>query len=341
MRLSCALGKIVVPVCTPAPHPAVDLDGKFPHYSLRTPHVAILMCSYNGERFLAEQIDSFERQTHRNWSLVVSDDGSQDGTLEILKAYIDSWGQERLKIVQGPQQGFVKNFLSLTCSTDIDAEFFAWADQDDIWSEDKLHVALAWLQTIPKHIPALYCGRTKLIDESGTPIGFSPRFCLPPSFANALVQSISGGNTMVFNQAARDLLQKADDNLIIPSHDWWAYQLISGAGGAIHYDPEPRVLYRQHDENLVGSNASLSSRFQRLRMVFQGRFYEWNAQNIHALEAMHHHLSQEHQATLAHFKAARNEKLLRRFLGIRRAGLYRQTLFGNLGLILATLLKKI
>ncbi|MCE0963387.1 glycosyltransferase [Pseudomonas putida] len=82
------------------------------------------MCSYNGERFLAEQIDSFERQTHRNWSLVVSDDGSQDGTFEVLQAYMESWGQERLKIVQGPQQGFVKNFLSLTCRTDIDADFF-------------------------------------------------------------------------------------------------------------------------------------------------------------------------------------------------------------------------
>ena len=334
-------GKIIVSVCTPAHPPVADLDGKLPHSSLRRPHVAILMCSYNGERFLAEQIDSFERQTHRNWSLVVSDDGSQDGTLEILQAYIDSWGQERLKIVQGPQRGFVKNFLSLTCSTDIDAEFFAWADQDDIWSEDKLHAALAWLQTIPKHIPALYCGRTKLIDESGTPIGFSPRFCLPPSFANALVQNIGGGNTMVFNQAARDLLQKTDDNLIIPSHDWWAYQLISGAGGAIHYDPEPRVLYRQHDGNLVGSNSNWSARLQRLRMVLKGCFYEWNAQNIHALETVYHRLSRESQTTLNHFKAARNKNLFQRILGVLRAGLHRQTLFGNLGLIFATLMKKI
>ncbi len=328
-------------VCTSILPVFADTNDNISHSSSGVPHVAILMCSYNGERFLAEQMDSFARQTHRNWSLVVSDDGSQDGTLDILQVYMNSWGQKRLKTVQGAQQGFVKNFLSLTCRTDIRADFFAWADQDDIWSEDKLHAALAWLQTIPKHIPALYCGRTKLISESGMPVGFSPRFCLPPGFANALVQNIGGGNTMVFNQAARDLLQKSDDNLIIPSHDWWAYQLISGAGGVIHYDPEPRMLYRQHDKNLVGSNASLSSRFQRLRMVFQGRFYEWNAQNIHALEAMHHHLSQEHQATLAHFKAARNEKLLRRFLGIRRAGLYRQTLLGNLGLILATLLKKI
>lgn len=321
--------------------PVADLDGKFPHSSIRGPHVAILMCSYNGERFLAEQIDSLNRQTHRNWSLVVSDDGSQDRTLEILQVYMDSWGQERLKIVQGPQRGFVKNFISLTCRTDIDAEFFAWADQDDIWSEDKLHAALAWLQTIPKHIPALYCGRTKLIDESGTPIGFSPRFCLSPCFANALVQNIGGGNTMVFNQAACDLIREAGDNLDVPSHDWWAYLLISGAEGVTHYDPVPRVLYRQHDENLVGSNSNWSARLQRLRMVLKGRFCEWNAQNIHALETMYNRLSRESQATLNHFKAARNKKLLQRILGVLRAGVYRQTVLGNVGLTLAILIKKI
>lgn len=341
MRLPSTLRKIVVSVCILAHPPVADLDGKLPHSSLRRPHVAILMCSYNGERFLAEQIDSFERQTHRNWSLVVSDDGSQDGTLEILQAYMDSWGQERLKIVQGPQRGFVKNFLSLTCSTDIDAEFFAWADQDDIWSEDKLHAALAWLQTIPKHIPALYCGRTKLIDESGTPIGFSPRFCLPPCFANALVQSIGGGNTMVFNQAARDLIQEAGDNLDVPSHDWWAYQLISGVEGVTHYDPVPRVLYRQHDENLVGSNSNWYARLQRLRMVLNGRFYEWNAQNIHALETMSHRLSRDSQTTLRNFKDARNKKISQRVLWWMRAGVYRQTLFGNIGLFFAILIKKI
>nr|WP_256061687.1 glycosyltransferase family 2 protein [Stutzerimonas stutzeri] len=301
----------------------------------------MLMCSYNGERFLAEQIDSFERQTHRNWSLVVSDDGSQDSTLNILQAYIDSWGQERVKIVQGPQRGFVKNFLSLTCRTDINAEFFAWADQDDIWSENKLHAALAWLQAVPRHIPALYCSRTKLIDESGAPIGYSPRFRLPPSFSNALVQNIGGGNTMVFNKAACHLIQEAGNNLDIPSHDWWAYQLISGASGIIYYDPVPRVLYRQHDGNLVGSNSSWRARCQRLSMAVKGRFYEWNSQNIHALETMYHRLAGESQMTLKHFKTARNKRLYQRISGVVRARVYRQSFFGNVGLMLATLIKKI
>ncbi|WP_020723533.1 glycosyltransferase, partial [Pseudomonas fluorescens] len=293
-----------------------------------TAKVAILMCTYNGEPFLAEQLESIHRQTHRNWTVYVSDDGSQDDTLDLLRASSIQWGAGRLQIFEGPQRGFVANFLSLTCRADIKADFYAWSDQDDIWKEDKLQKALAWLKTIPGHTPALYCGRTELIGESGVSFGYSPKFSLAPHFSNALVQNIGGGNTMVFNQAARELLQEAGYNLIVPSHDWWAYQLISGTGGAVHYDPVPTLLYRQHDDNLVGTNSSWFSRLKRLRMAFQGRFYEWNTQNIHALETMRHRLSQEHQAKLAQFKAAREQKLLLRILGFQRAGLYRQTLFG-------------
>lgn len=303
--------------------------------------VAVLMCSYNGEAFLRDQLDSIERQSHRNWSLVVSDDGSRDSTSAILQDYAQRWGRDRLKVVAGPGRGFVANFLSLTCRPDIVADYFAWCDQDDIWNDDKLAVAQSWLQTIPEHIPALYCGRTQLVSESGAKLGFSPLFPRPPHFSNALVQSIAGGNTMVFNRAARELIVEAGLNVKVPSHDWWIYQLVTGAGGAVHYDHQPRMLYRQHDENLIGSNSSWAARLVRLKMIFQGRFFEWNEQNICALEAMSHRLCEEQRLTLMRFKHARRQTLLRRVLGFRSAGLYRQTLMGNLGLILATLLKKI
>lgn len=305
------------------------------------PSVAILMCSFNGERFIAEQMDSFERQTHRNWRLFVSDDGSHDGTLPVLEGYIKRWGKERLSVIQGEQKGFVKNFLSLTCRADIDTDFFAWADQDDIWLDDKLEAALAWLETIPASTPALYCGRTRLINASGTHVGFSPRFYLPPSFTNALVQNIGGGNTMVFNQAARALIQEAGADLVIPSHDWWAYQLICGVGGVTRYDPQPHVLYRQHGSNLVGSNGGWRARFVRLRMVVKGRFHDWNTQNIDALGTMCHRLTKKNQTALGQFKAARAQCLFPRITGVLRAGLHRQTLLGTLGLIFATLIKKI
>lgn len=302
--------------------------------------VAILMCTYNGESFLAEQLGSFVRQTFPHWSLHVSDDGSQDGSLTLLNDF-SGRHDGRVQIIDGPHKGFVANFLGLTCRDDIDADFYAWSDQDDVWKEEKLERALAWLQTVPSNVPALYCGRTELIHECGMSRGFSPLFRRPPHFSNALVQSIAGGNTVVFNQAARALLKEAGKGVDVPSHDWWLYQIVSGAGGTVFYDPEPMVLYRQHDENLMGTNSDWSARLQRIRMLFDGRFEDWNTRNIQALESMQHRLTKEHQATLAEFKAARTEKLVKRILGFQRAGLYRQTLLGSLGLIFATLLKKI
>jgi hypothetical protein len=118
------------------------------------------MCSYNGQLFLAEQLESLQRQTHSNSAAYVFDDGSQDETLNLLQSSIQ-WGAEWLQIIEGPRCGFVAvaNFLSLTCRADIKADFYARADQDDVWKQR----ALNWLAAVPKRIPALYCGRTELI----------------------------------------------------------------------------------------------------------------------------------------------------------------------------------
>ncbi|AIN57267.1 glycosyl transferase family 2 [Pseudomonas soli] len=298
------------------------------------------MATYNGGMYLREQLDSFERQSHNHWVLHVSDDGSSDDTLELLEAF-GARCVGKLQLSQGPQRGFVANFLSLVCQVKGDYQYYAWSDQDDIWSVDKLERAVAYLATIPESVPALYCARTQLIDAQGAPIGFSPRFILPPTFSNALVQSIGGGNTMVFNRAACALLREAGAGLELPSHDWWAYQLISGVGGHVFYDDVPALLYRQHDGNLIGSNSSWSARLFRMRLLLQGRFGEWSEMNVAALAGMRHRLSSSNERVLADFMRARKAKLPWRMLLVLRARLYRQTLLGNLGLLAAVLLKKI
>lgn len=305
------------------------------------PEIAIFLATYNGERFLREQLDSFARQSHKSWRLVVSDDGSSDATKTILEEYQQRWGDERLTILSGPRKGYVANFLYLTCQPSVQADFYAWSDQDDIWHKDKLRVALNTLKTSPADIPALYCGRTALILESGEAAGFSPLFSRTPGFANALVQNIGGGNTMVFNASARALLQEAGDSLEVPSHDWWAYQLICAVGGQVHYDPQPKIYYRQHGENLIGSNSSWNARLSRIKMLYRGRFADWNTQNLIALATMRHHISTDNRAILDAFATARNKPMIPRLIGILSSGIYRQTLPGNIGLILAALLKRL
>lgn len=302
--------------------------------------VAILMGTFQGARFLPEQLASIRSQTYRNWSLWVSDDGSTDATLDLVRSFGESV-QPTVHVVSGPRHGFIRNFLTLVCNPAIDTAFYAFSDQDDIWHSDKLERAVAWLKEQPSDLPALYCSRTHTVDDTGVSTGNSPLFTRAPCFSNALVQSIAGGNTMVMNRAARALLIAGGPDADIPSHDWWAYILVSGAGGLVRYDPEPRIDYRQHAGNLVGSNSGLRARLKRARMLTQSRFLKWNAQHVEALRRVEHLLTGENKALLDEFRNIRTEALPMRLRILYRSGLHRQTLLGNFGLLVAVVLKQI
>lgn len=303
--------------------------------------VAILLCTCQGQRYLAEQLDSIAAQSYPDWVLHVSDDGSMDGTKVILEKYRKDWGDERLLIHSGPAAGFAANFLSLTCAAAIQADYYAYCDQDDIWEPEKLQRAVAWLSGVPVSVPALYCSRTRLVNEEGEPLGYSPLFTRLPGFGNALVQNIAGGNTMVFNDAARSLLREFGENVDVVTHDWWAYMVISGCGGQIHYDAYPSLGYRQHGENLVGSNSGWASRWRRMRLMLKGRQKSWNDRHIQALHGLQARLTPENRRIFEAFSAARNRWLIPRVNGIMRSGIYRQTAMGTLGLIVAALFRKI
>ncbi len=307
----------------------------------QSPKVAILLCTYQGQQYLQAQLNSFVAQTHTNWELWVSDDGSKDGTHAILAETVKDWGKDKISVRNGPKAGFCANFLSLTCHVDIKADCYAYSDQDDIWKSEKLARAVAALSTAPKGVPGLYCSRTKIVDADDKPICMSPLFEKTPSFANALMQNIGGGNTMVFNEAARQLLIAAGEKVKVVTHDWWAYMLITGCGGQVFYDPIPTVRYRQHCSNLVGMNSSWPARLKRIVQLFQGRFREWNDLNVKALASVRDRLTPKNQQVLDQFMAARQASLLRRLLGLKASGVYRQTLFGKLGLIAAAVFNKI
>lgn len=307
----------------------------------RIPEAAILLCTMQGQRHLREQIDSIASQTHSNWSIWVSDDGSTDGTHDILAEYAQKLSASKLVVKSGPALGYAKNFLSLVCNTEIAASYYAYSDQDDIWEPYKLTLALEWLQTVPVHMPALYCGRTCNVNEDNQFVSFSPLFAKRPGFANALVQSIAGGNTMVFNRAARDLLRVAGPDVQVASHDWWTYLVVSGCGGQVFYDTQPTVRYRQHGGNLIGTNNSWADRMARMSMIFKGRFSDWSDMNTAALQHLRSHLMPDNLRLLDDFNKARTCDLLDRLVGLKRCGLYRQTHMGNLGLVAAALLNKI
>jgi glycosyltransferase involved in cell wall biosynthesis len=305
------------------------------------PSVAILLCTFNGARFLQAQLSSFSSQSFTNWRLFVSDDGSTDDTLAIIAQYKDRLGKAPVAIRNGPQEGFVRNFLSLACDPSIPSDYFAYADQDDIWEPEKLSRAIAWLERRPPHIPAMYCSRARLIDEQDRTCGWSPLFQRPPSFRNALVQSIAGGNTIVFNQATRALLMACSSSARVPSHDWWTYLLTTAAGGEVFYDPVSLVRYRVHRENVVGSNVGLLKRLRRLLALARGRLEHWTDLNIAALEQFRPHMTSENRVLFDLFRESRKRGFIGRQIGFLNSGVYRQTWLDNFGLILAIWTRKI
>lgn len=297
--------------------------------------VVILLGTLNGATFLPRQLRSIENQTFGNWRLIASDDGSSDSTVTLLSQFRDKHGASRVEIRDGPRQGFIANFLSLACDSSMEADFYAFCDQDDIWEPEKLARALNWLEKKPRDLPALWCGRTRLIDQADRDVGHSSLFTREPSFRNALVQSIAGANTMVFNTAARDLLAFCGNQPDLPSHDWWLYLLTTSAGGTVHYDPIPAIRYRVHKENVMGSNLGIGNRVHRLLMLARGRFKHWTDLNVKALEHFRPRMSPDNRALFDRFCRARQQNLLVRHSAFLRLGVYRQTLLGNLGLMIA------
>ena len=308
--------------------------------SSSVPSVTILMCTYNGAKFIADQLDSFEAQTHPNWRLVVSDDGSSDDTIAILKSYQRRWPTGRLSIREGPRLGYATNFLALVSSSTIKADFYAFSDQDDVWLPQKLAVAVAYLKAQELSIPCAYGGRTIYVDESLKEIGQSQRFTFKCSFRNAFMQSVIGGNTMVINHSAKLTIRRSGVIHAV-SHDWWIYILVEGVGGRVYFDPDPYVLYRQHQGALVGANTGLRAMIVRFRMLLQGRFKSWNTQNARALLSIRDMLDPHNVDIVEEFLRMRDANIMARLRMINVCGFYRQGWQGSISLFLAAILKKI
>ncbi|HEY9216129.1 MAG TPA: glycosyltransferase family 2 protein [Ancylobacter sp.] len=304
------------------------------------PKIVILLGTRNGARFLEQQLESYRAQTYDNWELLVSDDGSTDATVAMVHAFAKTVPQ-RVVVRSGPQLGFWQNFVALVRSEEIDGDLFAYSDQDDIWFSEKLMKAVDWFDRRAAPSPALYFTRTELMLGDGSPAGFSPLFTRPPTFRNALVQNIGGGNTMVFNRSARQALLATPFDAELVSHDWWTYQVVTGIGGDAYYDPWPSLKYRQHGQNIVGANIGLRARLIRLSAFANGRVVTWDEINLKVLDSMRSMLAPRHLATLDRYAKARHASLPLRIWLVWKAGVYRQRLFETIGLYAGALFGKL
>lgn len=313
---------------------------KLDPFEVRENRVCILMGTFQGEKHLLEQLESIRSQTHGHWKLFVSDDGSTDNTLPILLDFQASLCPGQMEIVAGPRRGFAANFMSLLLNPSIEGDYFAFCDQDDVWNKEKLAVAVSNLQSLsgPGERPAVYGSATIAVDDNLNLLEKSHATRPVPSFKNALVQNIAGGNTIVLNKKMRELHLKIG-NVEIVSHDWWIYLICTGADGIFYFDERPEILYRQHANNLIGANSpSRKVKLQRLKQVMHGRYKYWMGINLNALENARSVLTKENIIVMEQLASLRRMPFPLRLVELYRSGIRRQSWHGNLGLFFACLL---
>ena len=213
--------------------------------------IDILLATYNGEKYLKEQIESILNQTYSNFRLLISDDCSQDNTLEILKEYEEK--DDRVEVfLQEQNLGYVKNFEFLL--SQVENEIYALSDQDDIWLDDKLECAVNKLE---EENADLYFSDLYLIDQNGKQIsdsfwkekGFYKKIIKDKKYKGLILNNYVTGCTIVSKkQYIKDIIPFPKDMM----HDYWI-ALVTSLKGKIIYDRQPHIKYRQHGNNQIGS----------------------------------------------------------------------------------------
>ena len=215
----------------------------------------ILMSTYNGERYLREQLNSILNQNIKNCQLLIRDDGSQDNTRTILEEYAQRF--EQITYYAGENIGVQKSYFNLIEHADPNADYIAFSDQDDIWLPEKVSQAIAYLEINKSapDVPLLYCSAQRIVDEQLNPVKMMvSREIHFPSFGNALVQNVCTGCTAVVNQKLIEMIRehqpKHFENIVM--HDWWLY-LTASCFGFVYYDNRAYIKYRQHENNAHGA----------------------------------------------------------------------------------------
>ena len=210
--------------------------------------VNVLISTYNGEKYIEEQLDSIMNQTYSNFKIYIRDDGSTDGTVRIIEKYIKNQHlQDRIVLVSGANVGFCRSFFELLYLAK-DGDFWAFCDQDDVWLPDKLMLAINWMKGKEnQNQPLLYHSAFELGNSD-----LSERQVYQPNafryqFYNSITSNLFFGFAVTINRCLYEKLILANPE-VIKYHDWFA-AMITAAFGYYHISHQVAAVHRQHEEN--------------------------------------------------------------------------------------------
>ena len=293
--------------------------------------VNILMSTYNGQQFLAEQIRSIQEQSYTDWTLFIRDDGSSDNTKEILKDFERQ--DSRIHLIDSDKSdnlGVIKSFHKLVNHDRADYYFFS--DQDDVWLPNKLELSLKEAQNYLADLPLMVYMDLKVVNQDLEIMTESMVKSQSHHANTELVQeltenTVTGGVAMI-NHALAEMWQETDDILM---HDWYLALLASAFGNLVFID-QPGELYRQHSDNVLGAR-TLSKRFKKwirphiLFAVYWDLIKNSQKQASHLLQMP---LSQSNRELIEAFVTIMDKPMLERFRILRKYGLKKNKAFHTL-----------
>ena len=225
--------------------------------------IQILLSTYNGEAYLRQQLDSYVNlDGFDKVKVLIRDDGSSDGSVDIIKEYVEKYGFE---LIEGENIGLNASLHALCEASDPECKYFAFSDQDDVWLPDKLSRAREALDALDNSVPNLYAASSSLTDVELNVTGHTLIPKRPLTFYNAMIQNVCVGHTQVCNRALIEILrQQYSDDIYV--HDSWTY-LVASAFGKVIYDDKQTTLYRQHGNNAIGYKSGFSNFVMRLKRL--------------------------------------------------------------------------
>lgn len=291
------------------------------------PKVQILLSSYNGEKYIREQLDSFLRlDDYENINVLIRDDGSIDSTAAILKEYEVKYG---FKVIYGENIGINSSYNLLFKYADLTCNFFALCDQDDVWLPHKIARGVELLsQQCDIDKPLLYGSRVEIVDEKLKHLGYSPIYKKGTSFYNALTQNILPGHTMILNRALFQIVLNVPDRNEIVT-DWLIYLAGTGIGHAV-YDETIGVLHRQHKNNAIGYEQNfIKSTIKRLRRLKNGKVNQNSIQLKVFYESYMDFLPKDYRQEIDNYLRSL-DNIYTRIIYVMTCKAYRQSIFENL-----------
>ena len=288
--------------------------------------VEILLSTYNGEKYLKEQLDSLLRQDGiENIKISIRDDGSTDNTCEILKVYEERYN---FNVTYGINIGVNASMTELLKNADETFDFFAFCDQDDVWNDNRVSVAISALKRRSNEKPLLWGCMEQLSDENLHAISMMPIPEHLGNFYNAIVQNKLYGHTQIFNKPMRNLILRVPANVIY-MYDWIAYILASTFGEVLY---ENRCLgkYRQHGDNAIGCELKRFSLMKkRLKRLLTNDYKRVSIQMACIYEIFYNKLNEGQQKELRRFLNSR-QNFFKRLLYIFITKIKRNTYLESL-----------